>query len=110
MKQGYKRIKDLGVFGITGVSSLWAYIWLFIVVGDSGVTAVEAWITFIMFFILICMAFGADKYHASKNPEGDAAGEQEKLFAEFTAVEIYRELIREQQGQADQSPPEVEKR
>lgn len=56
------------------------------------------------------MAFGADKYNSSKEGEEGGLGEQEKLLAEFTAVEIYRELIREQQGQAGQSPPEIEKR
>jgi hypothetical protein len=56
----------MGVFAITGISSLWAYIWLFIVVSDNDVQPYEAWLTIIMFFILIVLAFGADKYNASK--------------------------------------------
>ena len=28
---GVKKIYDMGVFGITAVSSIWAYIWMFIV-------------------------------------------------------------------------------
>jgi len=37
---GVKKIKDMGVFAITCTSSIWAYIWLFIVVKDMGV---EVW-------------------------------------------------------------------
>ena len=83
----------MGVFAITGTSSIFAYIWLFIVVGDNSVELYEAVLTMLFFFLLIVMAFGADKYNASKN--GGAAGEQEKLLNEFTPMEIYRELIRE---------------
>jgi len=92
--KGAKKINDMGVFAITGISSLWAYIWLFIVVGDNAVEPWEAWLTIIFFFILIIMAFAADKYNTSKNG-GDNMGEQEKLLSEYQAVEIYRELIRE---------------
>jgi solute carrier family 8 (sodium/calcium exchanger) len=92
--KGIKKINDMGVFAITGTSSIWAYIWLFLVVGDNSVEPFEAWLTIIMFFILIVMAFGADKYNASKNG-GENIGEQEKLLNEFTPMEIYRELIRE---------------
>jgi solute carrier family 8 (sodium/calcium exchanger) len=61
----------MGVFSITGISSLWAYIWLFIVVGDNAVEAWEAWLTIIFFFILIIMAFAADKYNTMKNGGND---------------------------------------
>lgn len=57
---GIKKINDMGVFAITGICSIWAYVWLFIVVSDSGVKSGEAWITLIMFFILVVAAFGAD--------------------------------------------------
>jgi len=92
--KGAKKINDMGVFSITGISSLWAYIWLFIVVGDNAVEAWEAWLTIIFFFILIIMAFGADKYNTMKNG-GNDMGAQEKALSEYQAVEIYRELIRE---------------
>jgi len=92
----------MGVFAITGISSLWAYIWLFIVVSDNAVAPYEAWLTIIMFFVLIVMAFGADKYNASK--QGDDLGEEERLLNEFTPVEIYRELIREKQNEELDNP------
>jgi solute carrier family 8 (sodium/calcium exchanger) len=59
---GVKKINDMGVFGITATSSLFAYIWLFICVGDSQVSPTEAWLTFVFFFILIGLSFAADKY------------------------------------------------
>ena len=34
---GVKKINDMGVFAITCTSSLWAYIWLYIVVKDQHV-------------------------------------------------------------------------
>jgi hypothetical protein len=83
----------LGVFAITGTSSIWAYIWLFLVVGDNSVELWEGIVTMVFFFLLIVMAFGADKYNSNKN--GGDVGEQEKLLNEFTPMEIYRELIRE---------------
>lgn len=85
----------MGVFAITGICSIWAYIWLFIVVQDNGVAAWEAWVTLIMFFILVIAAWGADKYNASHS---ETEIDQEKMLNEFTAMEIYRELIREKQN------------
>lgn len=83
----------MGVFAITGTSSIFAYIWLFIVVGDNAVELWEGVLTMAFFFILIIMAFLADKHNASK--DGGVVGEQERLLNEFTPMEIYRELIRE---------------
>jgi solute carrier family 8 (sodium/calcium exchanger) len=65
MPKGVKKINDMGVFGITCTSSIWAYIWLFICVKDSQIEPIEAWLTLIFFFILIAMSFGADKYKAT---------------------------------------------
>lgn len=62
--KGVKKINDMGVFAITATSSVWAYIWVFIVLQDQNVSIFEAWITFAMFFVLIGLAFGADKWKA----------------------------------------------
>ena len=70
---GVKKINDMGVFGITSVFSVLAYIWMFICLADQRVTVAEAWITFLLFFVLIGLAFGADKYKSiqdAKNKEG----------------------------------------
>jgi solute carrier family 8 (sodium/calcium exchanger) len=57
------------VFAITTTSSVFAYIWLYIVLGLNSkdeVTFSEAIITFIFFFILVILAFIADKYNERK--------------------------------------------
>jgi hypothetical protein len=58
---GIKRIYDLGVFSVTASSSVFAYVWMWIVLMDQLVSPIEAWLTFIYFFILISIAFGMDK-------------------------------------------------
>ena len=105
--QGIKKINDMGVFTITAVCSVWAYVWLFIVVADNGVTPFEAWFTFAMFAILIVAAFTADKYNAS---QGDNEIDKEKMLNEYTAMEIYRELIREKQGTHSKDEISTQKR
>lgn len=65
-----KKIADLGVFAVTSVFSLFAYGWLYICLifkpSDNQVTRVEAWLTLLFFFILLALAFGADRYNAYK--------------------------------------------
>ena len=101
--KGVKKINDMGVFGTTAIFSLWAYVWLLIVLMDQVVQVWEGVLTFVFFFILIAIAFGMDRYKASqsKGEEGEALDDG-KLFIEFSALEIYRELIKERtDGPAD---------
>lgn len=59
-----KIIKDLGVFAVTSIFSLWAYIWLLLVLtalSPGYVTLAEAYITFVFFGLLLTIAFAADK-------------------------------------------------
>jgi solute carrier family 8 (sodium/calcium exchanger) len=59
-----KKIKDLGVFFVTSVFSLWAYIWLFLVLNTFSKDAVditEAIVTLVFGVLLIVIAFAADK-------------------------------------------------
>ena len=59
-----KKVYDLGVFAITALSSLFAYIWLYICleVWSKGVVSIwEAVITFLFFVILILSAYAADR-------------------------------------------------
>lgn len=61
-----KKIDDMGVFITTALFSLFAYIWLYICLALSSegeVTILEAVLTFSYFFILLGLAFGADKYN-----------------------------------------------
>lgn len=60
-----KKIYDMGVFMTTSFFSIFAYCWLYICLSvwtPEIVTRVEAWITLVFFFILLILAFGADKY------------------------------------------------
>jgi len=62
--KGVKKIYDMGVFTVTAFSSIFAYVWMWIVLIDQSVSPFEAWLTFLFFFILIGSAFGMDKYKA----------------------------------------------
>lgn len=108
---GVKKIYDMGVFSITATSSLFAYVWLFICVKDNLVTPVEAWLTFVFFFILIGLSFGADKYKASKEKKDDElVGDGMEHYVEFKAHEIIKELGAEKLGNASMKKEDVEKR
>jgi len=50
------------VFGITAIFSVWAYVWLFIVLQDQFVTPTEAYITLGSMFVLLVLAYSADWY------------------------------------------------
>ena len=89
---GVKKIYDMGVFSITCTSSLFAYIWLFICVRDNLVTVVEAWLTFVFFFILIGMSFAADKYKAYKDKDNEELVGEMETYVEFKAIDIIKEL------------------
>lgn len=63
---GVKKIDDMGVFMITGIFSMFAYIWLYMCLSINSpgfVTSGEAWSTLGFFFILLVLAFIADKYN-----------------------------------------------
>jgi solute carrier family 8 (sodium/calcium exchanger) len=65
-----KQVYDTGVFAVTAIWSIFAYIWLYIVLkanSDEVVETWEAWVTFVFFFILIIMAFAADRYKANQD-------------------------------------------
>ena len=62
-----KKVKDTGVFAVTSIASLFAYIWLYLVLGVMSVdevTTVEGWLTFVYFWLLVLLAYGADKLNA----------------------------------------------
>jgi solute carrier family 8 (sodium/calcium exchanger) len=67
--RGIKKIRDLGVFGVTGISSLLAYAWLWICLMDKQITLTEAIITFSAFFVLLALAFTADKVNAKRTKD-----------------------------------------
>lgn len=60
-----KKIEQTGVFAITSIASLFAYIWLYIVLkGGHSEEIVEIWeavLTLIFFVLLIAFAYTADR-------------------------------------------------
>ena len=64
-----KKIDDMGVFAVTTIASIFAYVWLYIcliVWTPNIITLSEAIITFGFFFILIVAAYIADKINSIK--------------------------------------------
>merc|ERR1719336_2920044 len=60
---GLRKVTELGVFGITAFSSVWAYGWMWICLSfwtPNRVTLTEAIITFIQFPILVAVSYGQD--------------------------------------------------
>ena len=100
--KGVKKIYDMGVFSITAFSSIFAYVWMYICLSDQMITTVEAWLTFLFFFLLILMAWGADKWKSMQvEKERLLAGlgaDDDKPVIEYQAIDIYRELIAEKNG------------
>jgi len=86
------------VFACTAGFSLWAYIWMFIVLMDQKVEAWEAWLTLVFFFLLIGSAYAMDRYKAHQVAQDTTLLEEETPFSEWSALEIYKELIEEKQG------------
>ena len=114
--KGVKKIKDLGVFTITTVFSIIAYLWLFYVLMDKIVEVWEAGVTIGFFVLLLIMAFSADKYNEKKMKkrnekkygfskiavEGAPAQNQsynaldnKEGMTDFTAGEVYNVLLKE---------------
>lgn len=64
-----KKVFDTGVFAVTSISSLFAYVWLYLTLMEFNspnvVETWEAWSTLLFFFILIAMAYFADKINST---------------------------------------------
>jgi hypothetical protein len=61
-----KKIMSLGVFSVTCLASIWAYIWVFIVLKiwtPDYVSLTEAVLTLIFFFITVILAFTGEMIH-----------------------------------------------
>ena len=67
--KGVHKINDMGVFTITTTWSVIAYMWLYYCLMDGQVTVIEAILTFSFFWIMLIMAFIADKINRQKTKE-----------------------------------------
>ena len=118
--RGTKKIRDLGVFTITCVWSMIAYIWLYYCLMDSVVSEVEAWLTFVYFWIMLIMAFIADKINAKRTKErldkafgsetniGDEKEASRTISSEkmhpaekYSAIETYNHLLLNEMGKKE---------
>ena len=74
------KIDDIGVFIVTSIFSVFAYLWMYIclqVWTPGYVTTLEAYITLAFFVLLLIMAYSADRYRARQKDK--MATEQEKV-------------------------------
>ena len=111
MPKGVKRIYNMKVFGITCTSSLWAYVWLWIVLMDQEVELWEGILTFVFFIILIVLAFWADKVVEREDAKKEGAADDKVVpVIEYSAYEIYKDLLIEQRGNAPTDEESVQKR
>lgn len=68
-EKGERYIKELGVFAITATFSIFAYVWMLIVLSVSSPDEIEmweAWVTLLFFPILVLIAYLQDKKAFSK--------------------------------------------
>jgi len=82
-----RKIDEFGVFGITAVASLWAYLWMVIVLAVITPDVVDLWeavVTFLMFPILVALSYGQDQAWfgmcggAQVSPEDGGEGGEDK--------------------------------
>jgi solute carrier family 8 (sodium/calcium exchanger) len=69
-----RKVDELPVFLVTSAFSLWAYLWLWIVFvawTPDEITYAEAWITTLMFPLLVVVAYAADRGLFSFRSKGD---------------------------------------
>ena len=92
-----KKIDDLGVYSVTAIFSLFAYGWLYIcLIGESSygvVTLTEAILTLVFFFVLLFLAFGADRYRARKL-ENEKDEEDRKKDLRTQEMQIKKTILR----------------
>ena len=86
----YKKVEQYGVFAITSITSLFAYIWLYLVLKVITPNEVEIWeavLTFVFFPILLIVSYAADRcatYY--KDQEASEAELKEKKEEEANKV------------------------
>ena len=77
-----KKIYDTGVFAITSTFSIFAYVWLYLCLkgsySDEIVETWEAWLTLVFFFLLIGLAFLADRIKAGIDEKNKSVMEKEE--------------------------------
>jgi solute carrier family 8 (sodium/calcium exchanger) len=79
-------VKQTSVYAITAFTSVFAYVWMFIVLSDDKVEVWEAWFTLMMFPALVISAWVADNnFFMDKKDAVGNLGEQRVIGIEMTA-------------------------
>lgn len=76
-----KKVSDTGVFAVTSLASLFAYIWLYLTLrswSEGHVTMLEAWLTLAFFFVLIALAYCADRINSWMEDKKKTEQEQDE--------------------------------
>ena len=97
-----KRIDAMGVFIITAVSSVFAYVWMYlvlVVISKNQVDLWEAIVTFVFFFLLLIFSYYADKCNEKKKKELSDEQRKKKRMEElglyYTVKDFYHILMAE---------------
>jgi solute carrier family 8 (sodium/calcium exchanger) len=91
-----KWINDRGVFFTTAIFSIFAYIWVLVVLSSwtpNEVSITEAFLTLAFFFILVILAFGADKYNQFQQDKLKSE-DDEKKDSEEQYVKVKKNALR----------------
>lgn len=96
-----KKIFDTGTFTVTSISSLWAYIWMYLCLETNTpgiVTSTEGWLTLVYFVFLIMFAYITDKinnYFEQNKRSAQEIEEQNRLDEIKIRKNQLRQIARE---------------
>ena len=92
-----KKVNDVGVFAVTSIASLFAYIWLYLTlstISPNLISVTEAWLTLVYFFLLIIMAYAADRINGYVQSKKKSQEDQERENLE-TEIKIKKNRLRQ---------------
>ena len=92
-----KKVNDVGVFAVTSIASLFAYIWLYLTlstISPNYISVMEAWLTLIYFFLLIILAYAADRINGHIQSKKKSQEDQERENLE-TEIKIKKNRLRQ---------------
>ena len=96
-----KKIFDMGVFAITSIMSVLAYVWLYIVLKawtPEEVTIIEAVLTLVYFVVLVGLSYAADRYNASVQDSNKTAEDIEESDRK-TEIQQWRTQLKHYKNQ-----------
>jgi len=103
-----RKINDLGVYSITATFSIFAYLWLLVILVGTTPDVVETWegvVTFLFFWVFVLVAFFADKGWLPGTAKGVSplTVQPESSHEEIAEMELQ---VRQKYGQQRNLKPE----